>query len=106
MALANVACLLARRCPVDRGVLMVDWSLESPSLHRFFRSHTSDPAKLDQLPGLLDLFTELDSRIPASGSTVTSTRDVIAAVGPGRFPIPTDIPALSLLKAGRFDADY
>ena len=35
MALANVACMLARHCPPDRGVLMVDWNLDAPSLHRF-----------------------------------------------------------------------
>jgi cellulose biosynthesis protein BcsQ len=36
MALANVACLLAPHCQAGRGVLMVDWSLQSPSLHRYF----------------------------------------------------------------------
>src|SRR5436189_5698170 len=66
MALANVACLLARRCPDKRGVLMVDWNLESPSLQRFFHDRFSGlrDAKLDDRPGLLDLLMELDARIP------------------------------------------
>ena len=34
MALANVAVLLARRREGD--VLVVDWDLEAPGLHRFF----------------------------------------------------------------------
>src|SRR5436189_3381960 len=68
MALANVACLLARRCPPERGVLMVDWNLESPSLHRFYPGP-------DEHAGLLDLFVELDSQIPASGE-----KDAAAAV--------------------------
>ena len=103
MALANVACLLARRCPEDRGVLMVDWSLQSPSLHRFFHNC---PAKLDDRPGLLELFKELDFCVPQSGSTTKSLREAITTVDPGRFAIPTSIPALSLLKAGRLDSDY
>src|SRR5437899_12883246 len=74
MALANVACLLARRCREDRGVLMVDWNLESPSLHRFFHdkfrngSGAADRADLECQPGLLDLFVMIDSLVPESGS--------------------------------------
>jgi hypothetical protein len=36
MALANVACLLTRKLAGGKGVLMVDWDLEAPGLHRFF----------------------------------------------------------------------
>ena len=74
MALANVACLLARRCPEDRSVLMVDWNLESPSLHRFFqgRSPHLGEGLPDNHPGLLDLLMELDSRIPTEGSSKKS----------------------------------
>src|SRR4030095_3640231 len=66
MALANVACLLARRCPEDRGGLVVDWILESPSLHRFFedRFPSLGEGALDEQPGLLDLLMELDARVP------------------------------------------
>ena len=113
MALANVACLLARRCPAERGVLMVDWNLESPSLHRFFHdkfqnwSSTAQPgSRLDGQLGLLDLFMDLDSTVPKSGPATAAPDDVLAQVKPGRFEIPTDIPALSLLKAGRLDDFY
>lgn len=37
MALANVACLLARE---GRRVLVIDWDLEAPGLHRFFQAET------------------------------------------------------------------
>ena len=39
MALANTACVLAerQRNSDDKGVLMIDWDLEAPSLHRYFR---------------------------------------------------------------------
>src|SRR5262245_42512218 len=111
MALANVACLLARHCPVDRGVLMVDWNLDSPSLHRFFDdkvrnwSGAAPGSQLDMEPGLLNLFEALDAAVSQSGTVTESPSDILAQVNPDRFAIPTDIPSLSLLKAGRFD-DY
>src|SRR5271157_2971383 len=39
MAMANVACLLAQHQvqKAGKGVLVVDWDLEAPGLHRFFR---------------------------------------------------------------------
>ena len=36
MALANVACLLAERIGPNECVLVIDWDLEAPGLHRFF----------------------------------------------------------------------
>src|SRR5262245_24661434 len=113
-ALANVSCLLARHCQPEQGVLMVDWNLESPSLHRFFHdkfynwSSATERAesKLDQQVGLLDLFVELNALVGKSGSDAASSREILERLEPGRFVIPTDIPSLSLLKAGRFDGDY
>ena len=35
MALANVACILAKS--QEGRVLIIDWDLEAPGLHRFFR---------------------------------------------------------------------
>jgi WD40 repeat protein len=80
MALANVATLLANRPePEDKGersqtedrgrVLMVDWDLEAPGLHRYFRDNVfaSNGRKplaeknVDSAPGLIDLFEELDA---------------------------------------------
>src|SRR5438034_8135567 len=40
-SLANVACLLAQRPESRRGVLMIDWDLEAPGLHRS-EEHTSE----------------------------------------------------------------
>lgn len=40
MALANVACLLAQAAQQGQApgnILIVDWDLEAPGLHRFFR---------------------------------------------------------------------
>src|SRR5262245_42163376 len=101
MALANVACLLARRCREDRGALIVDWNLEAPSLHRFFHGKLAglDPAEVEAAPGLLDLFQELDTQIPQTGAGAAAA---VEAVDPMRFILPTHAPGVSLLKAGRF----
>jgi len=82
MALANVATLLARQS----AVLMIDWNLEAPALHRYFPE-----AAAGQAPGLLDLFESL-------------------AANPDTDPAPfvqqTRWNHLSLLPAGRFDESY
>jgi tetratricopeptide (TPR) repeat protein len=110
MALANVACLLARRCKPERGVLMVDWDLESPSLHHYFHDKcaawSAGGNDLNRQPGLLDLFTKLDSLIPQSGFTSADAAGVFKSLDPAEFVVPTDVPSLALMKAGRFDGDY
>src|SRR5260370_20127575 len=114
MALANVACLLAPRCPAGRGVLMVDWSLQSASLHHYFRNKlekwSGGPPegenKIAQQAGLFDLFVELEDLIYKAGPESQSAERIFKVVDPDRFVIPTDIPSLSLLKAGRFDDSF
>src|SRR5947208_181063 len=77
MALANVACLLSQRQLNSKGVLMIDWDLEAPGLHRFsrplFTKHFSNTASLESMldsqPGLIDLFIELDAAILNASST-------------------------------------
>ena len=41
MALANIACILAdeQKLKNGKGVLMIDWDLEAPGLHRYFRNN-------------------------------------------------------------------
>lgn len=52
MALANVAWILA--CNGLR-VLVIDWDLEAPGLHRYFSPFLPDP-ELSDTPGLIDFF--------------------------------------------------
>ena len=79
MALANIAYLLAHGSIGDnastigpnRGVLAIDWDLEAPGLHRYFRPFL--PGGQDNSyeiydrtqPGLIDLFIELDEASPS-----------------------------------------
>lgn len=54
MAVANVAWILASN---GYKVLAIDWDLEAPGLHRYFRPFLSDPA-LTASPGLIEFFIE------------------------------------------------
>lgn len=92
MAVSNIACLLASRCRRGEKVLVIDWSLEAPSLHHFFGPW---PANEDAEPGLLDLF---DAIADSAGS--------IEEARPDRFVTQTAVPGLGLVKAGAFDGNY
>jgi tetratricopeptide (TPR) repeat protein len=54
MALANTAWILASN---GYKVLMVDWDLDSPGLHKFFHPFL-DPVKIVATPGIIDLVTD------------------------------------------------
>ena len=54
MALANVAWILASN---GQKVLVVDWDLDSPGLHKFFHPFL-DPAMIAATPGIIDLITD------------------------------------------------
>lgn len=129
MALANIACLLAQEQAASRGkgVLMVDWDLEAPGLHRYFRNRlkgrlgqplTEDA--IDRSPGLIDIFRELqtvtdDLLNQYTSRPVTSNesdaginreilaREVLDKVRPEDFALQSTIDSLFLIKAGSFD---
>lgn len=118
MALANTACLLARRQASDKGVLMVDWDLEAPGLHHYFKDYCrnwsgaedgSGGQALDTAPGLIDLFRHLDEVSLQAGTKDTGedlSPEIIERLDIDRFIVETDIPSLHLLKAGCFTGDY
>src|SRR5262245_4309869 len=57
MALANFAWILAA---AGRRVVVIDWDLEAPGLHRYFRPFLSDP-DLVETDGLIDACWSLAS---------------------------------------------
>jgi MinD-like ATPase involved in chromosome partitioning or flagellar assembly len=114
MAVANVASLLARQVEDGRGVLVVDWDLEAPGLHRYFqpylrRASSGISQVLDELPGLVDYFTLLRNRLDAHPPCSLNASDVAELVDSlplADFIVETDIPNLSLMKAGRLGPKY
>ena len=57
MALANVAWILAAN---GKRVLVVDWDLESPGLHRYFPPSVLDPKSLYSTKGIVDIVREFE----------------------------------------------
>jgi len=114
MALANSACLLAEREGSAPGaVLVVDWDLEAPGLHRFFppRLRTLDASLdlgLDDQPGLIDLFVALSAALPATEPADETDAQRAAAHALDAVPLqhyiaPTEVAGVSILRAGRND---
>lgn len=108
MALANVGWILAS---VGKRVLLIDWDLEAPGLHRYFHPFLED-AQAASTPGLIDFFVSF-----AANARNRSSTDVdeawfkpLATLIPFTVPVQWDhfMPggALELVTAGRQDAAY
>jgi hypothetical protein len=96
MALANVACVLSKKAAQGKEVLMVDWDLEAPGLHRFFPS--AERTKKDV--GVVDVFETLGSPGPSLGSMRSILEDAPIRAAPSFFP------NLFMMVAGRQDDKY
>jgi MinD-like ATPase involved in chromosome partitioning or flagellar assembly len=91
MALANVAALL---CKSGKSVLVVDWDLEAPGLHKFFeQSSPGLKEKVGAKPGILDMICGV-----AKGSQL-EWRECAIEVRLGE-------ESLDLISAGRRDSLY
>ncbi|QNI30991.1 hypothetical protein H7849_18005 [Alloacidobacterium dinghuense] len=118
MALANVACILAQRCGADQKVLLIDWDLEAPGLHRYFGNRVERRFGLghhaaeeyDKHPGLIEFFNHIQTLfLPESQNeepTQALRTSLTTFIESNQYIIETDIPRLSLLKAGAFDKEY
>jgi len=120
LAVANTACLLAKRTAGGKGVLMIDWDLTAPGLHGIFEgrlalSDQASPrtkrAKGSDQPGLIDLFCELADEVGKDETrrvhqSEEQARKIVEFVRPEKYVLATDIPGLHLMKAGRFGGDY
>jgi len=114
MALANVATLLAHR---GRRVLVVDFDLEAPGLHRYFLSSFPRTRRLRRQPvsgqlGTIDFFCELSDLL---STRKHSPRKAIASLLDSSrygYSIPVWSPTrpkaanLDFWSAGLFDKDY
>jgi hypothetical protein len=112
MAAANIACLLSRRTDVKRGILVVDWDLDAPGLHWFF---VTNPAGVGEErfslahDGLLELFKSVETQIralPTQPAFEDAAEQIFRTLDIESFVVPTDIPKVSLLPAGRLGFDY
>ncbi|MER7669333.1 FxSxx-COOH system tetratricopeptide repeat protein [Kitasatospora sp. NPDC096128] len=110
MALANVGWILASR---GLRVLVVDWDLEAPGLHRYYHPLLVDP-ELHSTDGLIDLLRGYVKQALPSASGPTGRPPAAWLDEPGRLEgytcgLALDLPAggrLDFLPAGRQNAAY
>lgn len=112
MAVANVACLLARRADVRRGILMIDWDLEAPGLHWFFRDKKPVDSGSTSFPphlGLIDLFLELTTIIRETSRINISEEEaeaIVRGIILDKYIIETDIEKVHYIPAGNLGSEY
>jgi hypothetical protein len=128
MALANVGVLLAKdahppeHSTSPQGVLLIDWDLEAPGLHRFFQRHLSKHLgrhagnsseefgrALKSQHGLIDFFESVAKlrQMNKWGTDPSGYRQGVFEDFVGRnYIMPTDHANLALVSAGRFDDEY
>jgi len=105
MAISNVAWILASN---GCKVLLIDWDLEAPGLHRYLRPFLADP-ELTSTPGLID-FVSRAARMKGapsqsagfSNSVLPSLRDYAVGV---TWTFPDD-GSIKFIPAGRQDENY
>src|SRR5262245_12478339 len=101
MALANVACLLAQQQKAD-GVLMIDWDLEAPGLHRYFQNNVSESDIFKSQLGLIDLFYAVwDLCQEAKYDDDDIPEDIFESINAEKYFIKTTIRSLDMMSAGK-----
>src|ERR1043166_3890900 len=95
MALANVAVLLARS---GKSVLVVDWDLEAPGLHKYFSGFAPElEQQVRAKPGVVDMLSAIQN------GRDTSWRDAIIEVN---VRSKNAMIHLGLISAGKISPDY
>jgi cellulose biosynthesis protein BcsQ len=109
MALANIACLLAK-AEARPKVLVIDWDLEAPGLHRYFAAKSEKLKDTKQI-GLINYFWSLhkilDSSHSTQGKIMPRHEGEIDDILPiDRFVIRDVVPGVDMITAGKFDSEY
>jgi len=111
MALINVAVLATIN--ENRKVLVIDWDLEAPGLHRFLYDYIEVDNKsyerINEFPGLINLFISIKTKFEAREAgpiTEESCTATLNEIGFDKYLLNTSITGLQLLKAGAFDDFY
>jgi MinD-like ATPase involved in chromosome partitioning or flagellar assembly/tetratricopeptide (TPR) repeat protein len=106
MAVANTAWILAGN---GLRVLVVDWDLESPGLHRYFHPFLLDK-RLVSSPGVIDMIRNYASAAMESGhgetdDWIAERASVLDYAVSLQWPFPDD-GGIDLLPAGQQDRSY
>ncbi|MER7440898.1 FxSxx-COOH system tetratricopeptide repeat protein [Micromonospora avicenniae] len=105
MALANVAWILAAN---GRRVLVADWDLESPGLHRFFHPFL-DAEAIQSTSGVIDMIRDYEWETTRTVDRPDRWVEQFARVRRHAFSLRWNFPdggSLDFLSAGRQNSDY
>lgn len=109
MALANIAWILAAN---SYKVLVIDWDLEAPGLHRYFRPFLNDK-ELEETPGLIDIMWDYsDLMLTPKDAWPTGLEDPRILADAQRYAVPLEFPYveskghLHFLGAGKQNLSY
>jgi hypothetical protein len=106
MCVANTAWILASN---GMRVLVVDWDLEAPGLHRYFHPFLPDP-ELQTSTGVIDLIWEFATTvINIEGSDAPGWHEKFARISPYATSIQYSFPeagTIDFVPAGRQDSLY
>src|ERR1700740_3747544 len=105
MALANVAWILASN---GKRVLIVDWDLESPGLHRFFHPFLAS-STVAATPGVIEIIDDYTTAAMDPAAQDDGWVEKHAEVERHAVSLDWAFPgdgALDFISAGRQDQDY
>jgi cellulose biosynthesis protein BcsQ len=113
MSLVNLAYLLADKLPDGQKILLLDWDLDAPGLHRYFHDRlrvlqSGKNGNVDAVPGLIDLFC-LMKQAAEDKSLQNQERQEwtpLEAIDLDDFILGTCNPNLHIIKAGLIDDGY
>jgi cellulose biosynthesis protein BcsQ/type II secretory pathway pseudopilin PulG len=117
MALANIGCLLASQLSNQDKILMIDWDLEAPGLHQYFKdrifhsAYSSSGETERKAPGLIELLLQLNELTPDTPpqSGLDEERyaeKALSKISIDDYVLQTHEPNLFLMKAGSFEEGY
>lgn len=105
MAMANVGWILAA---AGKRVLVADWDLESPGLHRFFTPFLNVKA-VASMGGVIDLIREFEEEVKHDADRPEGWVNELARVEDFAFSLDWNFPgggSLDFLSAGRQNDTY
>lgn len=114
MAVANTACLLAKHLSdSSQRVLVMDWDLEAPGLHRFFGAQLEKPDNIYR-PGVIDYFTTLQTTLQEKAGLYEAIEgrdgdgiELLEKILPLENYVVRDVaPGVDLIKAGKLNKEY
>src|SRR2546423_1232643 len=111
MAVANCACWLVKARWLSRGVLVMDWDLEAPGLHRYF-AETADRLENKDRLGIINYFDAARKRLLDDSSLYERLQaddgwKALAEELPfDDYLIRNVVDGVDFIKAGNYDAQY